>query len=204
MTDDRELQDAYRSRPAVQGVGDPPDPETMRALAEGSYVGQDRDALLERVLAHPDFAREFHFLADVAASRRPARSMWTSPRTLALAAGAVLAVALATRLALPPSEEPMRGDTVRATGLLIDPAEGAQLAAPSVRFSWHRVPGAAAYEIAVADSIGAPVLAESVTDTTWVSSLPAGRLTWWVTARFADGTNQASPVRELLVAPPRP
>jgi hypothetical protein len=66
--------DAWPSRYArllterASGITAPDIPlDVMAALAEGRYAGEDRLALLERILAHPDTARELQLLRALAA-----------------------------------------------------------------------------------------------------------------------------------------
>ena len=49
---DERLRAAYRARPRSGGSA-PVSVETVQALAEGTYVGADREALLDAVLRDP-------------------------------------------------------------------------------------------------------------------------------------------------------
>jgi len=173
--------------------------ETIQALASGTYTGPDRISLLDRVLADPHLAAEFHVFRDLAKAGAVApRSL--RPRVLALAAGiGVVGVAgllwMLTQRGTTP--EPLRGNG-RAP-VLVAPAPGASLAAGE-RLLWHAVSDAQEYRVEIADSEGAVIFAETLRDTlaTVPDSTrlqPGARYLWWVTATRSDGTSsRASPV----------
>lgn len=196
--DDSAMRAAYaRRRVAARG---PVPIETLEALANGTYVGADREDVLNRVLSDPGTAREFHFLHDVAASARQAstRAWWKGVPGLALAAGGALVITLGTQLftAGGDDEGPMRstGDSVA----LWQPAEGATAATSTpVTFAWSPVANARDYELTIVGADGAEQLRQAVSDTLVTVALPAGSSAWWITARILDGATRQSPVRPL-------
>ncbi|MBK8249127.1 MAG: hypothetical protein IPK85_17260 [Gemmatimonadetes bacterium] len=199
--DDATLRAAYAGRrdPHVARVP----VETVEALARGTYVGADREHLLEQVLRDPGQSREFHFFHDVGVSAAPAvrRAWWHGTRGLALAAGGVLAVALGSRyLGSPgPEEGPMRGAGAGvmvwgpADAMAVDAAEG------PVTFAWRPIAGARDYELTITGDDGAERLRRAVTDTVLTLVVPPGATAWWVTARHADGSSRQSEIRSLVV-----
>lgn len=198
--DDSALRAAYaRRRMPARG---PVPIETLEALANGTYVGPDRDEVLNLVLGDPGTAREFHFLHDVAASARPTstRTWWRGVPGLALAAGGALVIALGSQLftARGTDEGPMRSAGDQVT--LWQPLEGASAAASaSLTFAWSPVANARDYELTIVGADGAEQLRQAVSDTLVTVSLPARASSWWVTARTLDGATRQSPVRPVSV-----
>ena len=176
--------------------------ETIQALATGAYASADREALLDQVLGDAAMSAEFRFFRDVAREApRAAGFRW--PRLagpLALAAGAVLAVALGTRL-VTGAPEPYRGDASDVQ--TVAPATVAD--AGSVVFTWHRVPGAEGYDLEVTSDDGLAVVTAATADTTYTATLSASggpALRWWVTARHDDGRSSRSAVQMLTLRSP--
>lgn len=173
-------------------------PETIQALAEGSYHGADREALLDEVLDHPAMAAEFRLFRDLAreAPQRAPRHRQVLGG-IGLAAAAMLVVALGTRAILRDAGEgPLRGP---GSGVVLL-APGPVAAPGEVRFTWRAVPGARNYVLEVARTDGTPLVRTVTTDTTATAALGAGvsgGMRWWVTVRRGDGTTQRSQVQAL-------
>lgn len=201
QSDDAALRAAYVGRRDPRGERVPV--ETVEALARGTYVGADREQLLELVLRDPGQAREFYFFHDVGVAVAPAvrRPWWRGARGLALAAGGVLAVALGSRyLGSPgPDEGPMRsaGAVVTVWG----PADAMAVDAGGapVTFAWGPIADARDYELTITGDDGAERLRRAVTDTVLTLVVPPGATAWWVTARNADGSSRQSAIRSLVV-----
>ncbi|MEO6443716.1 MAG: hypothetical protein ABIZ91_08475 [Gemmatimonadaceae bacterium] len=197
---DEALQRRYAQLVEVRAVGANPaiDLEVMRALADGSYAGADRIALLEQLLAHPESARELRFLHEVA-RRRPAKRSTSLVPWLAAAAMLIVVVGGVARYG---SEEP--ADTFRATPevtvTLAGPVDGVAWR-DSLTFAWQPVPGALSYRVEILDGDAAVVDSVTVHDTAVVRGRPemarATLLQWSVQAHFADGTVLRSRPRSL-------
>ncbi len=198
MPDDPTLRDAYRRRPRPASAGMRLPPETLGALARGEYAGNDREALLDRVLADPDQAAEFHFLHDVGRRRElPRRSWWAGSRGLALAAGGLFAIFAGTQLIRAVPDDPLRSGA-RIT--LHEPSADARIPpGDSITFTWSPVAGAVEYEVNVAAADGTELLRAARPDTSFRGTVPAGADTWWVSARRADGTTERSLAQALNV-----
>ena len=190
------LMELRRARPTPADVP----VETVQSLAGGSYIGADREALLDAVLADAGLRAEFLFFRDVARATPAApRRRWLDRiRPLAIAASAILAVTVGARLLTSRTPEVVRGDgaELRVHG------PGALASAGVVTFTWGAVPGAIAYDLEVSRDDGTPVASSTWTDTVATATLPAtvGAVRWWVTARRDDGTSVRSAVRPLQVS----
>lgn len=198
--DDAALRAAYAGR--RESPADRVPVETVEALARGTYVGADRELLLERVLRDPAQAREFHFFHDVGVAAAPAvrRAWWQGARGLALAAGGVLAVALGSRyLGTPGTDQgPMRSTGAAVT--VWGPADAATVdaAGAPVTFAWSPVTGTREYELTITGDDGTERLRRVLTDTAVTLPVPPGATAWWVTARHADGSTRQSALRSLV------
>lgn len=196
--DESRLEAAYRAL-VDRESGDAPAPEipaeVLQQLAEGTYVGPDRDALIDRALSHDASAREFAFFLDLHNARPQQRSA-TSVRRWALAASMVVVAALGVRwLGTDPGPDPLRSSVSDAVAVL-EPADGAVFDT-TVTFAWRPVPDASSYLVEVVRDDGTTVATTTTGDTT-ASVLPTmavasgERLSWWVTATLSDGTSRRS------------
>src|SRR5688572_25798645 len=142
VPDEDQLKSAYQALLAREAdVASPPDisPEVLQQLAEGTYIGADRDALIDRALAHEATARELGFLVEVHGARRESRAGAPAWRRWALAASVVGAVALGVRyVTIDPGPEPMRSSAVDAV-TVVAPAGVAPFDSATT-FTWHPVP----------------------------------------------------------------
>lgn len=175
--------------------------ETVQALAAGTYIGSDKEALLDRVLSDPHTADEFRFFMDLERSRpvQHARQPFRWSRVL-LAATTLGAVALGTVLVRSGGEEPLRGG---------DSGEGVSAHVPvaaapgaEVSLAWRPVDGATGYDVEVFSVGGLSIAAGRAADTVFTVRLPAEvstDLQWRVSARLPDGTVRRSATQPLPV-----
>lgn len=201
--DDVTLADLYTRRRAQRrasaGAATVP-VETVHALATGSYIGSDREALVDAVLADEGMRAEFLFFRDTSRGR-PARghSVFRLGVPLALAASVVVAIALSTRTG---GEDagPLRGGDTAIVAL----TPGVSAPAGPITFAWRPVAGAVGYELEVTRDDGTSVVSERVADTTVTAMIPAsaGSLQWWITVRYDDGRRQRSEVHRLTPRTP--
>lgn len=197
MPDDPELQAAYRRLTVYESRStEAPDiaPETLQQLAEGTYLGADRDVLLERALAHDATARELAFFMDLRAASavRPAAAPW---RGWALAATLLIVVIAGIRwFGSRVSAEPLRSPEFAVT--VVRPGEGVAMDA-SATLTWRAVAGASHYLVEVVREDGTAIGSTTTADTSATLALtapltPGERLRWWVTATLPDGTTRRS------------
>lgn len=195
--DDTRLQSAYRHlTEAVSRTTEAPDiaPEILQQLADGSYAGADRDALLERALSHDLTARELALLLDLRAASvgRPAARSW---HRWAMAATLLIIVASGIRwLGGGASGDPMRSPEAAVT--IVRPAADAVIDA-STSFTWRAVAGATRYDVEMLRADGSLLASTTTPDTSATLALtapltPGERLSWWVMATLADGTTRRS------------
>ena len=193
---EEQLKAAYRSllargRDATQAPDVPP--EILQQLAEGTYAGADRDALLERVLSHDETAREFGFLLEVHRNLRPgAATPW---RRWALAASLAAVAALGVRYAT----RDAASDPIRSSGDAVDVVSPVRAALfdSTTTFVWRPVVDASGYQLDVVREDGTTVASATTRDTVAAAApsvpLVSGEtLSWWVTAMLADGTTRRS------------
>ena len=199
--DDASLRELYARLQAARlphaRAGDIP-VETIYALASGSYIGADREALLDDVLGNAATHAEFQFFRDVARGQPRHGASWFRSwgRPLALAASAVFVVALGARLLAPgTSPDPLRGDDSAIVVLPAAPSDGGS----AWRFTWRAVPQAVGYELEVMDTSGQVVATTTTEDSTVEATLRASvsDLRWYVTARLSDGRSVRSAVQEM-------
>lgn len=195
--DDTRLQSAYRHlTETVSRTTVAPDiaPEILQQLADGSYAGADRDALLERALSHDHTARELALLLDLRAANvgRPAAQSW---HRWAMAATLLIVVASGIRwLGGGSSDDPLRSP--EAAGAVVEPVADAVIDA-STRFTWRAVAGATRYDVEVLRADGSLLASATTPDTSVTLAFaapltPGERLSWWVMATLADGTARRS------------
>lgn len=195
--DDTRLRSAYRDlTETASRTTEAPDiaPEVLQQLADGTYAGADRDALLERALSHDQTARELSFLLDVraASADRPAAQSW---RGWAMAATLLVVVLSGIRLLGRASDDdPLRSPNAAVT--VVEPGVDGVIDV-STRFTWRAVSGAARYDVEVLRADGALLASATTADTSATLAFaapltPGERLSWWVTATLADGTTRRS------------
>lgn len=199
---DEELLHTYKaSRRGLPQSPDRPSLEAMQALVEGGVSGDEREALLDRVLADPAATRELAMLQTVAASRSRSRS-WTTSRWLPLAAAAAVVI-VAIPLALRPRHDARvyrAGDPGNAVIQVVSPADGTPLA-PGAKLAWRSVADADRYVVEVVSSRGDALASLTTRDTTLVlpDSIPAARLRgaagWMLVAYLRDGGQRQSVMR---------
>ena len=191
---DEQLRGAYAllmQRRAASGLPPAIPVEEVQALAEGTYVGADRDARLDVVLSDPRTAAEFEFFLDLAREQPTARR--ALPRWLPVAASIVMTVgvlAVWRASVRPVGDEPLRGGATVVE--LLRPAVGDAIE-PGTLFSWHPVASASDYLLDVIDEEGNSLLSASTIDTTYLMPAdlmlaPGMEYRWWVVARLLDGT----------------
>ena len=204
--DENQLKASYEALLASEArVATPPDipPEVLQQLADGTYIGTDRDALIDRALAHEATAREFGFLLEVHRARPGSGAVAPVWRRWALAASVVGALALGARyVTVDPGPEPMRSSAADAV-MVVSPASDAPFDSATT-FTWLAVPDASGYRIDVVRDDGTAVAAATTRDTVLsvvpsVPLLPGEILRWWVTATLADGTTRRSTPAALRV-----
>jgi hypothetical protein len=219
MTDDAALRDAYRELTAARAPRDRsacPAPEVLLAVVERQGGEATRLAPLDHVMSCAACRRDFDLLRTAATSANdasvdgaaglhvvrggagaPRRLPW---RSLAVAAGLVVAVGVGMLTWRPGTQQPLlRGDS--HTVVLLSPEEHAD---GSALLRWRTVPGAVAYRVEVFAPDGRTVVADTVSDSTFVLPAAAGagdaeQLRWMVTALHGDGHEVRS--RAERVAP---
>lgn len=168
--------------------------EIIEALVSGRYHGADRLDLLDRILANPATAREFHFLEDLARNE-PATADRIAP-WMAIAAVALIAVGIGTAWRwIGGGREPVRGSSAGVT--IVTPGPGDAIG-PDVAIVWQRAAGdVVEYRMELSDASGEVVLVRTTTDTTAV--IPAdlvvaegSEYVLTVVTRFTDGTSTRS------------
>jgi hypothetical protein len=206
MTDDAALRDAYRELMAARAPSDRsgcPAPEALLEVVERQGDEATRLATLDHVMRCAACRNDFNLLRSAAVSAlqageeppvlhivrggagRPRRLPW---RSLAVAAGLVVAVGVGTLTWHQGTRQPLlRGD--EHTVVLLAPESRAD---GSALLRWQRVPGAAAYRVEVFTPSGRTVVADTVSDSTFVvpgaaSAGLAEPLRWMVTALHSDG-----------------
>lgn len=217
MTDDATLRDAYRELMAAREPRDRsacPAPEALLAVVERKGDDATRLATLDHVMSCAACRRDFDLLRTAAVSaeqsaagEKPAlhvvRGSSSSARrfplrSIAIAAGLVVAVGVGTLTWHPGTHQPLlRGDA--NTVVLLAPEQRPD---GSALLRWHTVPGAAAYRVEVFAPTGRTVVADTVSDSTFV--LPAAasagsgeQLRWMVTALHGDGHEVHSPAERV-------
>lgn len=179
-------QRSRRASPPAVGI------ETVQALAEGTYRGDDRLELLDRILAHPVSHQEFQLFRDLARAV-PAPSPSLRPMRWALAAILILTAGVATLWQVRRQrDEPLRAPA--GSFALVAPRAGEALSR-GTRFVWRAVAGALEYRLELVDEDGSPTSTLRTADTTAI--LPdSSRLTLGglyqvrVVAILRDGTEQ--------------
>jgi len=207
MTDDAALRDAYRELMVAREPRDRrtcPTPEALLAVIERQGDEAARLATLDHVMSCAACHRDLDLLraASVAAEQTSApatpalhvvRGGRSSARrfplrSLAVAAGLVVAVGVGMLTWHPGTRKPLlRGD--EHTVVLLAPEHHAD---GSMLLRWQTVPGAAAYRVEVFAPNGRTVVADTVSDSTFVLPASAGaaggeQLRWMVTALHGDG-----------------
>lgn len=217
MTDDAALRDAYRELVTAREPRDRsacPAPEALLAVVERAGDDASRLATLDHVMSCAACRRDFDLLRTAAmsaeqsvqagkpalhvvrAAGNPARRF--PLRSLAVAAGLVVAVGVGMLTWRPGTGQPLlRGDA--HTVVLLAPEHHTD---GSTLLRWHRVPGAAAYRVEVFAPSGRTVVADTVSDSTFVVSPAANggdseQLRWMVTALHGDGHEVHSPAERV-------
>ena len=185
-------------RPAARDAC--PGPEALVALVERRGSEDDRLRVLNHTLTCADCSEELELLRAMRATqRRPV----LQPRTLALAAALLLAVAISVwRLTLPQTESVVRAGTESV--VLVTPRGNVRSARV---LTWHAVPNASQYAVELRREDGTFVLQDRTTDTTLALpesvTLPKEEdLYWTVSARLVDGSDvRATPRRFRIQSP---
>jgi hypothetical protein len=216
---DETLRDAFTSV-AVPSDRDPTAAE-IQALVDGDGDERDRISTLARLVATPSGRRELAMMrtlrdafdasaaydvtdgtvrslqAHVESRRAPQWARWVRPFGLAAAVLLVSFVGV-QRWRDRDDVSVMRSGAVAVTLL----APGANVnRSDSIRFVWRSVAGAT-YELEVYSADGAPTVAHTTSDTSFVMSpmtAAAGDYRWWVTAQLDDGTQVRSATRRVVL-----
>jgi hypothetical protein len=215
MTDDAALREAYRELMAARAPrnrSDCPAPEALLALVERTGDETARLATLDHVMRCADCRRDFDLLRTAVASAEQAAAGETpalhvvrgggrSParrfplRSVAVAAGLVVAVGVGLLSWHPGTRQPLlRGEA--NTIVLLAPEQRPD---GSALLRWRTVPGAAAYRVEVFAPNGRTVVADTVSDSTFVLPAPevSSQLRWMVTALHGDGHEVRSPAERV-------
>jgi len=215
MSDTHELNDqalerAYRTmlerRAKAQDRRECATPEEVLAVVEGKAPEPERVRILRHVGSCALCHKELELLrltADVV--HEVARPQWTSKPVLAAAAGVVLVLG---GVALWSSRGgPGGGDIERGAGAieLLLPAEDTAVSRP-LTLVWASDPAASRYQLELLDRNGSPMYVVETHDTVAavpdsVKLEPGGEYRWWVRSARLDGTQPASTVRRLRIAP---
>lgn len=198
-----DLQRLYDLALLRRGASDRPDipVETVHQLAAGTYLGEGRIELLDRVLEDPVLATELDFFAEVASAAPGSRQLPAGRARWALPLAATLAVVAGGTLLWsafrPGGEDAMRGE--RSAVTLVAPGAALQTGAA---LAWRSVGGADSYRVEVIDAAGTLVLQAEGPDTTATipastTLVPGAEYSWWVTARLADGRQVNSAVARV-------
>jgi hypothetical protein len=200
MNDER-LRAAYRKLMERRAAQPPPDIDldVMQGLAEGTAPPEQRDALMDRVLSHPETALEFSFLSEIAQTKRGRVHRVVPWLAAATVAGVLLTGALVVQRVRQSAPDVLRGDA--DTPVLLKPEIGADITA-GTQFFWNTFANAISYEIQLIDADGNVVAETSTRDTTWALPTdtaiePDAELFWWITARLPDGTERRAAARKI-------
>jgi hypothetical protein len=218
MTDDATLRDAYRELMAARESRDRsacPAPEALLAVVERKGDDTSRLATLDHVMSCTACRRDFDLLRTAALSAEQSASAEVPElhvvrgggssarrfplRSLAVAAGLVVAVGVGLLTWHPGTRQPLlRGD--EHTVVLLAPEHHAD---GSALLRWHAVPGAAAYRVEVFAPSGRTVVADTVSDSTFVLPATANasngeQLRWMVTALHGDGHEVQSRAERVM------
>jgi hypothetical protein len=215
MTDDAALREAYRELMAARAPRDRSGcaaPEALLALMERTGDDAARLATLDHVMSCADCRRDFDLLRTAAASAEQAAASDAPTlhvvrgggrssarrfplRSVAVAAGLVVAVGVGLLSWHPGTRQPLlRGEA--NTVVLLAPETRPD---GSALLRWRTVPGAAAYRVEVFAPNGRTVVADTVSDSTFVLPAPevSDQLRWMVTALHGDGHEVRSPAERV-------
>ncbi len=183
-----------------------PEADELSAYLEGSLEETDRTRV-EAHLAGCDDCR-----ADVVEVWRlfqpqPRRRVWYVAAGLAAAGLAGILLFAPSLNESTPAGPVLRGPTTDLPAAasavqIVQPREGATLAADDVRFTWRAAAPGASYRVTVTDQTGDVVWSASTADT--AASLPPDSVLsreqtyfWYVDALMPDGTSTTSGVHEF-------
>lgn len=183
----------------------------LAAFIDGRLQGAELERVQGYLADHPEARQEL-----IAASRivgsAPVRASQTIRRWAVPGIGLAAAAALLVVTQLRPNPKPEHISTERREAVeqtdridLVSPANGEQLFAGPMVFSWHRYDGAS-YRLVISDATGR-VLHEETTSDTLVSISPSvlkgtsGRLYWTIDALANNGSSLTSGVSEFKVLP---
>ena len=183
------------------------DEEQLLALVQRSGPEKQRLTILDHAMACEACRREFELLRAINASGpAPVTHRSGTPflkRTqvwLPLAATILIGFAATLYLGTSRSAPTItRGANDSLTA--IEPI--GEVPTGPVTFVWNSVAGAIAFDLEVTRPDGSVVSSETTRDTVlvvdadWVGT--PGPYSWWVTARFLDGTSKRSDVEEVVV-----
>jgi len=183
------------------------DEQELLALVQQSGSEKSRLAVLDHVMTCGACRREFELLRAINLSgptpsthRREAPLLKRTQVWLPLAATILIGFAATLYLGTSRSAPTVtRGANDSLTA--IEPI--GEVATGPVTFIWHSVEGAIAFDLEVTRQDGSIVSSATTRDTALVVDAAwlerPGIYSWWVTARFLDGTSRRSDVEELVV-----
>lgn len=200
---DDELRAAFSAEAGLASHrADCPSPDALLAAIRGEGTAAERQRTVDLALRCPACRQEMALLKSVSGppARVSAASVaWRRAMPMALAATVLLAVGLAIKSRLGPTDITRAGEG--GLPALVAPAAAAPLTAPT-DFIWHAVPGALGYTFEMDAGDGTVLRSQPTTDTlvrVTLEGIPAGEHRWFVTVRKDDGSTQRSEVRALKV-----
>jgi len=183
-------------------------PEELLAVVEGKAPEPERVRILRHVGSCALCHKELELLrltADVV--EQVARPQWTSRPVLAAAAGVVLLIGGVALWSRRGGVGGSGTEIERGTGAiaLMSPREDSAVTRP-LTLIWASDSGTPRYQLELLDRDGSPLYLMTTRDTTAaipdsVPLEPGKEYRWWVRALRADGTQPASTVRRLRIAP---
>lgn len=193
-----------------------PSPEQLQSLAASGQGGNSTNLkMLDHVFGcaycRADFAllRAVHVGVQLAESesvrQTPNRNWFTGPG-LAIAATLLFAIGIGGEVFRRSRASELRGANTDASDVAVVSPASASTIAPDVAFVWHKVAGAATYEIQVLDTAGVVIASHITADTVFTSSAEErGRIAavlafdWFVSAKRSDGNERRSAIARVHV-----
>lgn len=202
-----EIQRLYQMAIAERPRDGCVDEQQLLALVQQSGPEKQRLAILDHVMACEACRKEFELLRAInvsgptpVAHRRGVPLLKRTQVWLPLAATILIGFAATLYWGTSRSTPPI---TRGADGSLAAIEPIGEVPTGPVTFVWHSVEGALAFDLEVTRPDGSVVSSETTRDTVllvdadWVGT--PGTYSWWVTARFLDGTSQRSDVEDVIV-----
>jgi hypothetical protein len=199
---DTELRSEYQRLLAGRtDRGQCPDPERLRDLVERKGDETERLHTLDHAMACSQCRTEFELLRAIQTSRPRASRSYARPLALAASVVGLLAAGTIWLTIRSDTSDTLRGGSSMLE--LISPV-GQVASGASTELSWHPATGEVRYLVQVVGQDGEVVFGGVTRDSQIVlpdtiSLVPATEYRWWVVARFADGSEVASPIETFEI-----